>query len=606
MRLPKYLLAVLLALTITVGFLLRIYRLDVSPIGALVDEMHFGYIAYSLLQTGADEHGVSWPLVFKAFGDYKLPGYAYLLLPFIAFFDLSVTTIRLPSVLLGTLNILLIYFLAKNMKFPTVGALVAAVIMAVSPWSFILSRFGFESNLGLTFWLVGLLLLTKLADETRNWQKILPGFFTGLTWYAYIAYRPISVIVLLGYLGYALWHKNISAKSVALVMTGFIVTIIPLLLPGVSSVNTVRFNQIGILKDQGLILQINESRAFCSWEMPQTICYLLWNKPVTITTQLMQRYIRNFSPEYLAISGEPDAEYLTVAGFGTFSYVLYPFFLIGILYLILDKSDGSSQITKQHRLLLILGIFVTVLPSTLSGEPQRVRLSAVLPFFVLIITYGLLHLRSIVISVYELFRQRAITKKLSRLLVLVTIGTLSILFVFNTIQYFFDYYYVYTTRKDYQYNTHVKPLMTYLQQFEATHHIYIKPFFSDPIMYYAFYTKYNPKKYQQEAVLADLEPSGFQHTKQLGSVVLTERLMEDLACTVVANNQQALYVSNTSSEDSFPTAHLITSTNGATREVYIYDLYRYGIHIIANCNAISATEKQRISADFAKNNLPIE
>ena len=48
------------------------------------DEAAIGYNAYSLLQTGKDEHGQSWPLHFKSFGDYKPGGYFYLVLPFVS------------------------------------------------------------------------------------------------------------------------------------------------------------------------------------------------------------------------------------------------------------------------------------------------------------------------------------------------------------------------------------------------------------------------------------------------------------------------------------------------------------------------------------------
>ena len=60
--------------TITfLGFILRIYRLDVRPLGFTWDEAALGYNAFSLLQTGRDEHARRLPIIFKSFGDYK-PG----------------------------------------------------------------------------------------------------------------------------------------------------------------------------------------------------------------------------------------------------------------------------------------------------------------------------------------------------------------------------------------------------------------------------------------------------------------------------------------------------------------------------------------------------
>src|SRR6185369_10359962 len=97
------------------GMGLRLFWLDKAPSGTLIDETHFGYIAYSLLKTGKDEHGTPWPLIFKGFGDQKLPAQVYILLPFIQLFGLSVTAIRLPSVLAGSHSILATYFLLKEL-----------------------------------------------------------------------------------------------------------------------------------------------------------------------------------------------------------------------------------------------------------------------------------------------------------------------------------------------------------------------------------------------------------------------------------------------------------------------------------------------------------
>ena len=44
------------------------------------DEAAIGYNAYSLLQTGRDEHGNSWPIHFQSFNDWKPGLYFYIVL----------------------------------------------------------------------------------------------------------------------------------------------------------------------------------------------------------------------------------------------------------------------------------------------------------------------------------------------------------------------------------------------------------------------------------------------------------------------------------------------------------------------------------------------
>lgn len=60
------------------AFLLRFVGLEKLSPPLNRDEAALGYNAYSLLQTGKDEHGISWPLAFESIGDYKMPGYIYL------------------------------------------------------------------------------------------------------------------------------------------------------------------------------------------------------------------------------------------------------------------------------------------------------------------------------------------------------------------------------------------------------------------------------------------------------------------------------------------------------------------------------------------------
>ena len=83
---------------------LRLFALGSNPPGLYWDEVSLGYNAYSILKTGHDEHNRFLPIdTFKAFGDYKPPGYIYATVPSIALFGLNNFAVRLPSALAGTL-----------------------------------------------------------------------------------------------------------------------------------------------------------------------------------------------------------------------------------------------------------------------------------------------------------------------------------------------------------------------------------------------------------------------------------------------------------------------------------------------------------------------
>src|ERR1700749_196661 len=50
-----------------------------NPPGFFIDESSVAYNAQLIAETRRDERGESWPLYFRAFGDYKNPVYVYLL-----------------------------------------------------------------------------------------------------------------------------------------------------------------------------------------------------------------------------------------------------------------------------------------------------------------------------------------------------------------------------------------------------------------------------------------------------------------------------------------------------------------------------------------------
>ena len=101
-KIPKITLILLLA------FLLRFWQINKIP-SLNPDEAALGYNAYSLIRTGKDEHGVSWPLHFKSFGDYKPGGYVYLAIPFVKVLGLSPLAVRLPNLIFSVLTVYVLY-----------------------------------------------------------------------------------------------------------------------------------------------------------------------------------------------------------------------------------------------------------------------------------------------------------------------------------------------------------------------------------------------------------------------------------------------------------------------------------------------------------------
>jgi hypothetical protein len=129
------------------GFVLYAWGAPANPPGFFIDESSVAYNAYSVAESGRDEHGEAWPLYFRAFGDYKNPTYVYLLAAVFRLTGPSVAAARYLSAALGVLAALALGLLgARVTEGRAAGPLtfltgpVTFLTALLTPWLFELSR----------------------------------------------------------------------------------------------------------------------------------------------------------------------------------------------------------------------------------------------------------------------------------------------------------------------------------------------------------------------------------------------------------------------------------------------------------------------------------
>lgn len=110
------------------------------------------------------------------------------------FFGTSITALKLTSILTGTLTVLAMYLLAKELFMRRSAALMAAFITTSSYWAINFSRIGFRAVmtplfLAFTFYFFFLGLRTK-----RFLPFLFSGLFLGLGLHTYIAFRIVPLI----------------------------------------------------------------------------------------------------------------------------------------------------------------------------------------------------------------------------------------------------------------------------------------------------------------------------------------------------------------------------------------------------------------------------
>ncbi|RJR25698.1 phospholipid carrier-dependent glycosyltransferase, partial [Candidatus Microgenomates bacterium] len=186
-----------LVLLVAFSLFLRLYKISSLPPSLNWDEVSHGFNAFSVLETGKDEWGQSFPLIFRAYGDYKLPLYIYLTSLSIKFFGLNIFSVRLVSALAGTGLVLVSYLIALKITKSKSLSFFAAFLTAVSPWSLFVSRAGLEANLAAFLFALGVYFLINFLDKSDYKKLSYTAFFWGLSVYAYNSARVLVPLFVL-------------------------------------------------------------------------------------------------------------------------------------------------------------------------------------------------------------------------------------------------------------------------------------------------------------------------------------------------------------------------------------------------------------------------
>ncbi len=182
-----------------------------------------GYDAYALLEYGIDRNGIHNPVHMIAWGSGQNALLAYISMPFIKIFGLSVFSIRIAPALLGCFAVLIIFLLGRRIESTNFGLIVAG-ITAVSPWHIMISRWALESNILPVFMLTSVYLLIKSSDN----KHFLPlsFLFFGLSLYAYApSYLVIPLFLFISGI-YCIIFRVFTAKNIA--VSGLVLVIVAL------------------------------------------------------------------------------------------------------------------------------------------------------------------------------------------------------------------------------------------------------------------------------------------------------------------------------------------------------------------------------------------
>ena len=460
--------------------ILRFYKLGTNPPGLYWDEAVLSYDAYSILNTGKDHHGETLPLFFESFGDWKLPGYHYLLVPSIAIFGLNEFAVRFPSALLGTLTIPLIYLLIKKLieksnvsiqlsvvKSESI-ALLTMLMLAISSWHIQFSRGAFESTAGLFFVVLGLYMFLLGLEKKSILIFTFAFLLFILSMYTYHAYRIFTSLFIISLI--FIYFKDIrsNVNKFILPIALSVILLLPLLVFTFSSSGKTRATSQSVFNKE----KYERTRVYYDLNSKRPLRFLAkyWSIPLNYTYLTLGNYLEHFSPIFLFYRGDQIGRHSQV-DMGQI-YLFDGVLLIFALFALKNLNKPSLKVMLSWLLLApIPAIIVTPNPHAL----RTLQMSIPLAFF-----SGL--------GLYSIFSQK-------KLLLVKTIIVVIVCYSFLTYLHLLFVHYPKKFAADWQDGNRqmVEKVRLYQDRFDK---VYVTDVYSLPYIYFLFYLKYDPIKFQ--------------------------------------------------------------------------------------------------------------
>lgn len=461
--------------------ILRFYKLGVVPAGLHRDEAFLGYNAYSILKTGRDMSSRFLPLHFESFL-YSPAGYSYLSIPFITLFGLSPYSVRFASALFGSLTVLMIYFLVRNLfiSFPHASriSLVASFLLAISPWHINLSRTATENTIVVFFVVAGVTLYLMWVHNGKF--LFLMGAFGAffVTLFIYQAARsflPLFLPLLILSTRNHLRHTSLRTP----LLLFLVLIILPIIMILQSPELSLRIRTVSLFASHETQLVLDEQgREDGVGGTTPFVTRAFHNKAYGYMNQFLKNYFDHFSFPFLFTDLGLPIRY-RVPGMGLLYLFELPLLLFGLWKILQGKHAPFA--------LLVGWIFVTPIGSALAFDdvPNLQRTLIMYPALAIISAYGL-------VAMIDLCRKMKRVKLVSSLAMTIILT--------HVVSYLHAYYIHLPTHQPWYrqegYKELVQKVNGLLPQFQKA---VITTRESAPSIFFLFYSSYNPNEFQQYA-----------------------------------------------------------------------------------------------------------
>ena len=474
----------LLIATLILAAILRLWNLATIPPSLTPDEASLGYNAYSILKTGKDFWGQTFPIVFKSFGDYTPGLYVYLATPFVAAFGLNEFSIRLPNAIFGLLIVYFVYLIAriifekaKYKNFEMV-ALFSAFLSATNPWLIHFSRGAWVPNLAFALTLIGIYFFFKSIE--KNKLLFVSAIFFGLTLLSYQGAK-LSTVLMVALLG-LLFVKSLIKFDKKIILGSFAAGLI-ISLPILISVYVGYAGRLSVVsvfsypRSKSDIQKILEQGG----EKPGGVADLVFHsETLNWVRVIMGKWFNHFSGRFLFFEGDWNNPRHSAPNMGMFLLADSLLILVGLVQFVRRRMN-------KYFLFILFWLVLAPVPSILSRDPVHgVRsLHMVIPMIII--------LSVAVRSLYVNFSKNLFYK--------ISILLFVAVYFLNYI-YYLDAYFVHLPKHNAKYWEYgYREAVEYLKESGLdSRQVVFQQSYDQPFIYFLFYGKLDPREFWGNAV----------------------------------------------------------------------------------------------------------
>ncbi len=377
---------------VLLAIFLRFFNITHVPPILNRDEAALAYNAKLLLEAGKDEWGESWPIQFRSFGDYKLPGYVYTLLPFFRVFGQNDFSVRLPSAIAGVLIVAIFGILGK--RFATTDDekkkyfIFSLLFIATAPFAIFYSRMAWEANLSLAFFLGAICFLFQ--KKTNILHLVAGAFLYFIASFTYNTPLLLFPVLMFCFLIFHWPIKKFTIFGLGLLTFIFVIGM---------------YAQLSIATQKGNITLFSDPTTTAAYpifrsSLPSFLVPLFGSKHVFVASLIVKNYVVIWLPPFLAFSGGSHPWH-TVPNHGHLYLPVLALGYVGVLvllkevitytwkYVLLKKNVMNDSDVLRWKVVVLLFALLSPIPSIITVDsPHATRSLLFLCMILLLAVYG--------------------------------------------------------------------------------------------------------------------------------------------------------------------------------------------------------------------------